>query len=961
MQSSNLARHARGQTLRVCLVIMLFACCFPATTRGEEARLFGQRITDRLVETETEHGITLSGMTAFKRMQKAARMRPVYQAMVVAEKDRMALRRQISADPASSRRIEMATYRDRENEVGGVVTLLRPKKIAVNDATVSAPNNQAAESFQPLVVTRPPARLLSQVKPLAPSEPEPSEQTTLEEETVSPITRSVASGGTLREVIVESLAAENESTDQLVMTTQSDELAPAGARTNQVSPAPRLVPAQSSAVAVKQQDRATNNPTQATVQFASTRSPRVTAVQAPAPEKLNPTLASDRLADHIRAPLTAITTESESYHDGDSRKQRSASGSRVNRSQSSTTVDVETSVADNIIKPPATATEPRTVAQNFPAQATEVVATPVVTQPNRLAESPMVLQSPGAQTTALHEPPSVVTRPAPVGVAEHEPQTPVWPQPSAPGTPRAAIAAVPSETSNVVADGHAPVTAQVANAGSSNIEAITPVTTLPLATRPEARVAQWPFNLGNSVAPPTATEVANNEVTLNVDDVDVRSVFELLHKGYGLNIIVAPDVTGTVTANVAGLSPEQTLRSIVKMCNLATQTDGDVTLVYPAEGLPRDARQLRVFPLDFARAEVIEPTVQGILSPVGNAYVSSVDELDNRKARESVVVIDIPEVLEQIDYYIAQIDQPPRQVLIEARVLEIELRDNYEHGINFEQLFGGDLRVGALQLGDNLATSTNPVFFADINGSELDAVLTMLETTTDAKTLATPQVMVVNGQNAKIQVGQQLGFAVATVTQTSTIQDVRYLDTGVVLDVTPTIARDGRILMQVKPKVSTGAINPDTLLPEETTREVNTSVMLNNHQGMIIGGLIQEEDRAVIRKLPWVGDFKLVGPLFQRRETVRTRSEIIVALIPHIVENGGHPSCPDPEALQTRWDRTETRLFHGPLNRTCRPSEARLPDVKRQSAIYQDMRRQRNDDPYCQGCEPIKQSVLPIK
>ena len=330
--------------------------------------------------------------------------------------------------------------------------------------------------------------------------------------------------------------------------------------------------------------------------------------------------------------------------------------------------------------------------------------------------------------------------------------------------------------------------------------------------------------------------------------------------------------------------------------------------------------------------------------------------------RESIVVVDIPAVVEQVEQYIMQVDQAPRQVLIEARVLEVTLRDDWEHGVNFEALLGGDLRVGGFQITDNIATSTNPFYFAEIDGTDVDALLTMLETTTDAKTLATPRIMCVNGQNAKIQVGQQLGFAVATVTQTSTIQDVRYLDTGVVLDVTPTISRNDQILLQVKPKVSSGEINPTTLLPEETTRQVETSVMLDNHQGIIVGGLIQEEDRVVIRKLPWVGDFKYVGKLFQRRDTIRQRSEVIVALIPHIVELGnGHVSCPDPERDQSEWLRTDQRLFHGPLNRTCRPSEARLPDVTADSHLFKDTLRQKNEDPYCKGCEPIKKSIRIVR
>ena len=127
--------------------------------------------------------------------------------------------------------------------------------------------------------------------------------------------------------------------------------------------------------------------------------------------------------------------------------------------------------------------------------------------------------------------------------------------------------------------------------------------------------------------------------------------------------------------------------------------------------------------------------------------------------------------------------------------------------------------------------------------------------------------------------------------------------------------------MQVKPEVSDGEINPDTLLPEEETREVETSVLLDNHQGVIIGGLIQEKDRTVIKKFPWLGDVRYVGKLFQRREAVRSRTEIIIALVPHIIER-----CVQDERSAIEYERTETPLLHGALHRNCRPWEPRLPD-----------------------------------
>ncbi len=444
-------------------------------------------------------------------------------------------------------------------------------------------------------------------------------------------------------------------------------------------------------------------------------------------------------------------------------------------------------------------------------------------------------------------------------------------------------------------------------------------------TDPQRVASSWPFNLVN-------VQSNGSGVQLNVNNADVRSVFEMLARGYQMNILVAPDVQGTITANIDGLSPEQTLRGVVKMAGLSMQRDGDLIYIYPSDRLPLDARQLRVFALDFARASTLEPTIQGLLSPVGNAYASTINDQDTLQTQESIVVVDIPEVIAQVENYIYQADIAPRQVLIEARVLEVELSDDMVHGVDFSYLFSGDVELGIRGLAEPVVTTANPRGFVRVSGADLAGVLEFLETTTDSKTLASPRVQVVNGQNAKIQVGQQLGFTVATVTQTATIQDVQFLETGVVLNVTPTISRDNRILLQVKPEVSDGEINPTTLLPEEETREVETSVLLDDHEGVIIGGLIQEKDRTVIKKLPWLGDVRYVGKLFRRREAIRSRSEIIVALIPHIVDT----SSPGEREIMN-FEQADTPLFHGPLQRNCRPWEPRLPDPSGDELLHMDV------------------------
>jgi type II secretory pathway component GspD/PulD (secretin) len=160
-------------------------------------------------------------------------------------------------------------------------------------------------------------------------------------------------------------------------------------------------------------------------------------------------------------------------------------------------------------------------------------------------------------------------------------------------------------------------------------------------------------------------------------------------------------------------------------------------------------------------------------------------------------------------------------------------------------------------------------------------------------------------------------------TETSSLQDVKFLEVGVVLDVTPRISRDNQVALRVKPKVSSGEINKETQVPDEKTTETETDVLMNDGQGMVIGGLIQEKDDSQQSKIPWLGDIWLVGGLFQRHERIKTRSEIIITLLPRVV-----PYPPQYEAVeQTEVERASTPLFHGPLCPQPRPWESALPSA----------------------------------
>ncbi|MEM8864041.1 MAG: type II and III secretion system protein, partial [Planctomycetota bacterium] len=192
---------------------------------------------------------------------------------------------------------------------------------------------------------------------------------------------------------------------------------------------------------------------------------------------------------------------------------------------------------------------------------------------------------------------------------------------------------------------------------------------------------------------------------------------------------------------------------------------------------------------------------------------------------------------------------------------------------------------------------------------------------------------------SRIQIGEQLGFRVTTTTQTSTLESVEFLDVGVVLTVTPRITRDGRVLMRIQPEVSSGAVNPETGLPEEETTELQTDALLTTGQGMIIGGLIQERDSTVISKVPLLGSVPYAGFFFQRRQLVKSRSEIIVALVPHVM-----PYSPiQQQRNDDGFRRAFTPLTYGPLCRFPRPEEPRLIDTMQEHPPWMCS----HDDPCC--------------
>ncbi|WP_166831150.1 secretin N-terminal domain-containing protein [Thalassoroseus pseudoceratinae] len=450
-----------------------------------------------------------------------------------------------------------------------------------------------------------------------------------------------------------------------------------------------------------------------------------------------------------------------------------------------------------------------------------------------------------------------------------------------------------------------------------------------LAPKPEAEPRPTlPLPLRSESGEEDVHVAAQGEkISLSVRDAPLNTVLSLIAEQQGLNLVTSSDLIHPVTVTLHKVSVEEALDAILRSSGCTWHLEKNIVYVSSIKEENHvnpaiQGREVRVFQLDFVSASDIEKVVQGLLSPVGNIFATESDANNSRRTNDSIVVEDLPGYMRRIEQYIAQIDQAPRQVLIEAHILEVRLSDDTTHGVNFEYLSNlSNTKLKLETAGANPLASSGMLF--SIEGTQLTSLIECLQVTNNAKTLASPKVMVLNGQEAKIQIGERLGFFVTTTTQTSTLQQVEFVDVGVLLRVTPQVTADRRVVMTVQPEISTGQVNETTGLPDKSTTEVATSVILDDGRGIIIGGLIQEVDADRQSKLPIVGDLWAVGRLFGRREAGRERREIVVALVPRVVTQG----CAPRLAEHNQYQRATTPLLDQNLKRYVRPTEGALPDA----------------------------------
>ncbi|OHB59968.1 MAG: hypothetical protein A2167_06620 [Planctomycetes bacterium RBG_13_46_10] len=324
---------------------------------------------------------------------------------------------------------------------------------------------------------------------------------------------------------------------------------------------------------------------------------------------------------------------------------------------------------------------------------------------------------------------------------------------------------------------------------------------------------------------------------------------------------------------------------------------------------------LETITLRFLKANNLESVVKSMSSRFGSI---STDQNTN-----SLIICDARDSLDRIMAEVKKIDKRPQQIMVEVVILDVQLKDDTELGINWDLLSDKIYDIGyrqnfttsgsrigstiedATTIGNATAFNTTGLGgdFSVISGT-IRNVIHMIQEKRSAEIIASPRAMVVSGQSANIQAVEEIPYTELTGTAeggANALTSTQFKNVGVNLQVTATVtdSNDIFLIVTMEQNVKTGVTSG---VPVVDTRRANTSLLLNDGQIVVIGGLRRQEKTIEIDQIPILGDLPIIGRLFKNTNTEINNSELIVLLSPHLFKGE-----PIPESAMMKYNKLKDR------------------------------------------------------
>jgi type IV pilus assembly protein PilQ len=437
-----------------------------------------------------------------------------------------------------------------------------------------------------------------------------------------------------------------------------------------------------------------------------------------------------------------------------------------------------------------------------------------------------------------------------------------------------------------------------------------------------------------------------DKLSLDFQDIDVRSVLQLIADFNGLNLVASDTVNGRITIRLQNVPWDQALDIILKTKGLDKRRNGNVIMIAPAEEIAAREKleiqanqqveqlaplQTEYVQLSYAKAVDIQTLItSGRNNASSTGSTGSVDSnsgslLSSRgtmsiDARTNTLIIqDTSKKIEEIRELILKLDVPVRQVMIEARIVRATDSFSKEMGVKWGVLSNGIANNNSLLVGGSETTlfnlsnptvsSTGVKYTIDrpanlnvdlgvasagasrlalglISMSDvmLDLELSALQADGKGEVIATPKVLTTDKQKARVAAGTQIPYQAATSSGATSIQ---FINAELSLEVTPNITPDGRIGMELFINSdSPGEVQATGVRAIDTNR-VSTNVLIDDGQTVVLGGIFQNQTGTSTTKTPFLGDLPYVGRLFKKDTQTNSKQELLIFVTPRLVNNTG--------------------------------------------------------------------------
>jgi type IV pilus assembly protein PilQ len=408
-------------------------------------------------------------------------------------------------------------------------------------------------------------------------------------------------------------------------------------------------------------------------------------------------------------------------------------------------------------------------------------------------------------------------------------------------------------------------------------------------------------------------------ISVNLKDVDLKDFFRLIHEISGLNVVLDPNVKGSLTIVLDDVPWDQALDIVLKNNDLARQLEGNVLRIATLETLRKEAESRRAQQeaealavekvtvtrfLSYAHSKDVVPTLKKFLTQRGDVIS---DDRTN-----ALIIQDIPAVMPQVDRLLTQLDRKTQEVEIEARVVaatrsfarDIGTQLGFGWGNNPSAVGGvssvgtSPIQVGGLTplyqiVGTNqiplfsnfpvTSPSSGISFTNESNNIRIDAFLTMAESRGLLKILSRPRVVTQNNIQALVRQGVRV--PIVTQAQLGGPPTVTYVDAFLRLTVIPQITSEGTIFLNVDVENTT----PDfghTIQGNPTliTQQATTQVLVTDGGTVVIGGVIQTQNSVNVAQVPLLGSIPYLGNLFKRTSVSTANQELIFFITPRIIQ-----------------------------------------------------------------------------